>query len=139
MPTDSSLGKAPVGVGYGDCAGESAGVREHGMPRKGWMSELGKPMGFSTRVSSGSKALMTSDHNDPAGGGSARTTKEAGQRPQRKGAEQDSLFDEGYTAAPEVELTVVTKLAELTARALHKRSKHSPTLFSLWMRSYCAW
>jgi len=60
---------------------------------------------------------MTSDHNDPAGGGSARTTKEAGQRPQRKGAEQDSLFDEGYTAAPEVELTVVTKLAELTARA----------------------
>ncbi len=61
---------------------------------------------------------MTSDHNDPAGGGSARTTKEAGQRPQRKGAEQDSLFDEGYTAAPEVELTVVTKLAELWRSAL---------------------
>ena len=60
---------------------------------------------------------MTSDRNDPRGGGSARSTEEAGQCPPRKGAEQDSLFDEGYTAAPEADKTVSTKLAGLVARA----------------------
>src|SRR5690349_5201976 len=60
---------------------------------------------------------MTSDRHGPRVGGSARSTEEAGQCPQRKGAEQDSLLDEGYTAAPEAELTVSTKLAGLVARA----------------------
>jgi hypothetical protein len=46
-PTACSCGKAPVGVGYGDRAGDSAGVVEHGMPGKGWMMELEKPMGLS--------------------------------------------------------------------------------------------
>jgi group II intron reverse transcriptase/maturase len=65
---------------------------------------------------------MTSDHEGLRGGGSARTTEEAGQRPRREGAEQDSLFDEGYTAAPEADQTVSTKLAELGARA--RREAH---------------
>jgi len=47
MPTASSHGKAPVGAGYGDCAGESAGVGERGMPGEGWMTELGKPIEVS--------------------------------------------------------------------------------------------
>ena len=68
-------------------------------------------------MSSGSKAAVTSDHDGLRGGGSARSTEEAGQRPWRKGAEQGSLFDEGYTAAPEAEPTVSPKLAELAARA----------------------
>jgi hypothetical protein len=46
-PTVSANGKAIVGVGYGDCAGDPAGVGEHGMSGQGWMEELGKPMGFS--------------------------------------------------------------------------------------------
>ena len=68
-------------------------------------------------MSSGSEAAVTSDHDGLRGGGSARSTDEAGQRLRRKGAEQDSLFDEGYTAAPEGEITVSTKLAELGQRA----------------------
>ena len=51
------------------------------------------------------------------GGGSASSTKEAGQRPRREVAEQISLLDEGYTAAPEADRTVSTKLAGLVARA----------------------
>jgi len=51
------------------------------------------------------------------GGGSARSTGEAGQRPWREGAEQDSLFGEGTTAAPEADSTVSRKLAGLAARA----------------------
>jgi hypothetical protein len=43
MPTVFPYGKAIVGVGYGDCAGESVGVEEHGTLGKGWMEELGKP------------------------------------------------------------------------------------------------
>ena len=43
MPTEFLFGKAPVGVGYGDCAGESAGVEARSMPGKGWMEELEKP------------------------------------------------------------------------------------------------
>ena len=46
-PTVFQFGKAPVGVGYGDRAGDSAGVVEHGMPGKGWTMELEKPMGLS--------------------------------------------------------------------------------------------
>ena len=42
-------GKAIVGVGYGDCAGDSAGVRERGMSGDGWMQELGKPLRVSPR------------------------------------------------------------------------------------------
>jgi hypothetical protein len=49
MPTDSSLGKAPVGAGYGDCAGESAGVDEQGTPGNGRMAELGKAIEVSPR------------------------------------------------------------------------------------------
>jgi len=60
---------------------------------------------------------VTNDRDGLRGGGSARSTEEAGQRPWRKGAEQGSLFDEGYTAAPEAENTVSTKLAELGQRA----------------------
>ena len=48
MPTVLKNGKAPVGVGYGDCAGESAGVGEHGMPGDGRMTELGKPTAVSS-------------------------------------------------------------------------------------------
>jgi hypothetical protein len=43
-PTVFPIGKAPVGVGYGDCAGDAAGVEEQGMPGDGWMKELGKPI-----------------------------------------------------------------------------------------------
>ena len=60
---------------------------------------------------------MTSDRHGPTVGRSTRSTWEAGQCPPRKGAEQNSLFDEGYTAAPEADSTVSTKLAELVARA----------------------
>src|SRR6266700_7327905 len=68
-------------------------------------------------MSSGSKARMPSDCHGLKGGGSACSTEEAGQCPWREEAEQDSLLDEGYTAAPEAEPTVSTKLAELVARA----------------------
>jgi group II intron reverse transcriptase/maturase len=60
---------------------------------------------------------MTSDRHGPKVGRSARSTEEAGQCPRRKGAEQNSLLDVGYTAAPEAEKTVSTKLAGLAARA----------------------
>src|SRR5438128_1411934 len=73
-------------------------------------------------MSSGSKARGPSDRHDPKGGGSAGRTKEAGQCPRRKAAEQDSARDEGYTAAPEAEPTVATKLAELAARARRERT-----------------
>ena len=43
MPTVFNFGKAPVGVGYGDCAGDAAGVGEPGMPGNGRVEELGKP------------------------------------------------------------------------------------------------
>jgi hypothetical protein len=48
MPTVFKFGKAPVGVGNGDCAGESAGVGERGMPGNGWVTELGKPTAVSS-------------------------------------------------------------------------------------------
>ena len=47
----------------------------------------------------------------------ARSTREAGQRPQREGAAQNSLPNGRHTAAPEADLTVSTKLAGLVARA----------------------
>jgi RNA-directed DNA polymerase len=68
-------------------------------------------------MSSGSKARQPSDRNGPKGGGSARSTEEAGQCPRREGVEQDSLFGESNTAAPEADKTVSTKLAGLVARA----------------------
>jgi len=34
-PTVFQFGKAPVGVGYGDCAEDAAGVGERGMPGDG--------------------------------------------------------------------------------------------------------
>ena len=68
-------------------------------------------------VSSASKARLPSKHDASMGDGSARSTEEAGQRPQRKGAEQNSLFGESNTAAPEADNTVSTKLAGLVARA----------------------
>jgi hypothetical protein len=68
-------------------------------------------------VSNGSEVVIPSDRDVLVGGGSARSTEEAGQRPRREGAEQSSLPDEGHTAAPEAETTVSTKLAGLVARA----------------------
>ena len=46
-PTVFLNGKATVGVGFGDYAGDSAGVYERGMSGNGWMSGLGKPIGVS--------------------------------------------------------------------------------------------
>src|SRR5260370_32965486 len=43
--------------------------------------------------------------------------KRRGQRPRREVAEQSSLLDESYTAAPEADKTVSTKLAGLVGRA----------------------
>src|SRR5229473_4377216 len=88
--------------------------------KDGW-SNWGSPWG-SQVMSSGSKARAPSDRHDPKGGGSAGSTKEAGQCPRREAVEQDSALDEGYTAAPEAELTVATKLAELAARARRERT-----------------
>jgi RNA-directed DNA polymerase len=68
-------------------------------------------------VSSASEAGQPSGRNASMVGGSARSTEEAGQRPRRKGAEQNSLFGESNTAAPEADKTVSTKLAELVAQA----------------------
>jgi len=47
MPTVSPLGKAQVSAGYGDCAGESAGVEERGMFGNGGVSELGSSLAVS--------------------------------------------------------------------------------------------
>jgi RNA-directed DNA polymerase len=68
-------------------------------------------------VSSANEARLPSERDVSMGGGSARSTKEAGQCPQREGAEQDSLFGESNMAAPEADNTVSTKLAGLVARA----------------------
>ena len=42
-PTVFPNGKAIVGAGYGDCAGDAAGVGEPGMPEDGRVKELAKP------------------------------------------------------------------------------------------------
>jgi RNA-directed DNA polymerase len=68
-------------------------------------------------VSSGSKAGPPSNRNGSWGGGVARSTEEAGQRPQREGVAQGNAPGDGNTAAPEAEVTVSTKLAGLVARA----------------------
>jgi len=68
-------------------------------------------------VSSGRKEPIPSNRNAAMGGGTARSTEEAGQRPWREGAVQGNLFDQGTTAAPEADLSVSPKLAELAARA----------------------
>lgn len=68
-------------------------------------------------MSRGSEGRSRSDPDVPMGGGSARSTEEAGQRPWREGAEQRRMFGGGNTATPEVERTVSTKLAGLVARA----------------------
>jgi RNA-directed DNA polymerase len=67
-------------------------------------------------VSSGSKGSQSKRHAS-MGGGSPRSTSEAGQRPRRKGGEQGKLFGEGPAAAPEAGLPASPKLAELVARA----------------------
>jgi RNA-directed DNA polymerase len=72
--------------------------------------------GCLTEVSSGSKGSQ-SERDASMGGGSLRSTEEAGQRPWREGGEQGKLFGEGSTAAPEAEVPVSSKLAELAARA----------------------
>jgi len=77
---------------------------------------LGSPR-WSHLVSSASEANGVSDRDAAVGGGAARSTEEAGQRPWREGAAQNSLPDERHTAAPEAESTVSTKLAGLVARA----------------------
>ncbi len=91
----------------------------------------------SHAMSSGSKARMTSDRDGPKVGRSARSTEEAGQCPPRKGAEQDSLLDEGYTAAPEAEPTVSTKLAGSS----HEQERRRASLMSSssWTRNYSVW
>ena len=48
-PTVFLNGKAIVSAGYGDCAGDAAGVGEPGMPGDGWVEELGKPTEVSQR------------------------------------------------------------------------------------------
>ena len=48
-PTVFPIGKAAVGVGHGDCAGDAVGVGETGMPGDGWVEELGKPTEVSQR------------------------------------------------------------------------------------------
>ena len=68
-------------------------------------------------TSSASEAGTTSDRDAAVGGGVLRSTREAGQRPWREGRTQSKLFDEGTTAAPEADLPVCPKLAELAARA----------------------
>jgi len=68
-------------------------------------------------VSSASEARLPSRRDGSMGGGSARSTEEAGQCPRREGATQNSLFGESNTAAPEADKTVSTKLAGLVARA----------------------
>src|SRR6266542_4437360 len=77
----------------------------------------GSPPGSHRVVSSGNKAVRPSDRDASVGGGVTRSTEEAGQRPQREGVTQDSLFGESNTAAPEADKTVSTKLAGLVARA----------------------
>ncbi len=47
VPTIFQDGKAIVGAGYGDCAGEPAGVEARGTLGKGLVEELGKPMEVS--------------------------------------------------------------------------------------------
>src|SRR5438132_10073561 len=84
--------------------------------RDGW-TDWGSPPRSHRAVSSGSKAVKPSNRHASVGGGVARSTEEAGQRPRRKGATQDSLFGESNTAAPEADPTVSTKLAELVVRA----------------------
>lgn len=116
MPTVFPYGKATVGVGYGDCAGESVGVEEHGTSGKGRRRNLGSPWG-SQEMSSGSEAAKSSDRDVLMGSGSARSTGDAGQCPWREGAEQDSLSGKRHTAAPEAETPVFTKLARLVALA----------------------
>ena len=78
-------------------------------------------------VSSGSKEVIPSDRHASVGGGSASSTKDAGQRPRRKVAEQISLLDESYTAAPEADKTVSTKLAGLAARARKMACEETPS------------
>jgi hypothetical protein len=59
MPTVSVDGKATVGVGHGDCIGESAGVEERGMSGEGVVMELGRPQvvsGMSTEGKAGCRA-----------------------------------------------------------------------------------
>ena len=68
-------------------------------------------------MSSERKVEQPSNRDASWGGGVARSTGEAGQRPWREGATQGNLLDEGYTAAPEADPTMSTKLAELVARA----------------------
>ena len=67
-------------------------------------------------MSSGSKGSQSKRHAS-MGGGSPRSTNEAGQRPRRKGGEQGKLFGVGPAAASEAGLPASPKLAELVARA----------------------
>jgi hypothetical protein len=48
-PTVFLNGKATVSVGYGDCAGDAAGVGEPGMLGDGRVEELAKPIEVSER------------------------------------------------------------------------------------------
>jgi RNA-directed DNA polymerase len=86
------------------------------MPGNGGMEELGKPMAVSA-MSSGREEGNPSNRDAAMGGGAARSTEEAGQRPWREGVVQGTLFGEGTTAAPEADVPVSPKLAELVARA----------------------
>src|SRR5262245_7921246 len=85
-----------------------------------WATEscrnLGSPR-WSHGVSSGSEADGVSKRDAAVGGGVARSTEEAGQRPWREGATQNRLPNGRHTAAPEADLTVSTKLVGLVASA----------------------
>lgn len=76
---------------------------------------------MSHATSSGSKASRPSDRDASVGGGVARSTEEAGQRPRREGVAPHSWPGGRHTAAPEAEPTVSTKLAGLVARARKER------------------
>ena len=78
VPTVLSCGKATVGAGYGHRVGEPAGVEERGTLGEGLVEELGKPLEVSREVSRGSKAVMPSDPDVSKGGGSPRSSEEAG-------------------------------------------------------------
>src|SRR5881296_929691 len=76
----------------------------------------------SQGMSSGSEAGVPSERDAAMGGGSARSTGEAGQCPRREGAEQGGVSGEGHMAAPEADEAVSTKLVGLVARGqAHQR------------------
>src|SRR5258707_15822099 len=82
----------------------------------GWRNWRSPPRSHRM-VSSGSEAVMPSNRHVSVGGGVARSTREAGERPRGGGGTQDSLFGGSKTGAPQGDPTVSTQIARLGARA----------------------